>query len=341
MTKQEKIRKKYNSFLYNHLWLKYSLDYGTTFLMSILSALLFSFGVVCFMKPGIEGLPDFVSGGSSGLAQIISLIFELSGLTTKSSNLVFSVAYVCINAPLIILAFKGIGKKFATFTMINVLSVSIFTNLFTHPFFSNISTYISMNGGMLARALFAGLCTGLSSALAFKFETSAGGFDILSYYISLRKSKSTGQYIVATNGVIITSFYIISGCSGVSTIINGQTIDSWTMSIGGILFSVIYLVECMIIIDLINVRNKKVQIQIVTSNPELPRLLLANIPHGSTIVKGVGSYSGQEKTIIYLVVSNGELRSTLRYIKELDPNSFVNVTSLMQVYGRFYIKPIK
>ncbi len=342
MNKQEKAKKKINSYLYNHIWIKYVIDYGIAFLMSVLSALIFSFGVVCFMKPGVDGISDFVSGGSSGLAQVIALIFEMCGINYEpNSNLIFSIAYVSINAPLIVLAFKGIGKRFAIFTIINVGFVFLFTNIFTYDFFKEISRFINANGGLLARALFAGLCTGLSSAIAYKFETSAGGFDIIAYYVSLRKSKNAGPYGMVINGVIIIAFYLLTAIRGVPVTYGGTDYSSWTVAACGILFSIIYLVETMVIIDLINIRNKKVQVQIITENSDLPKLLLANIPHGATIVKGTGAYSGNERLIVYLVISTSELKSVIHFIKEIDPQSFVNVTSLQQVVGRFYMKPVK
>ena len=348
MSNKKTLKRKINSFLYDHIWLKYLIEYGVAFIMSVISAAIFAFGIVCFMRPGLEleGITDLVSGGSSGLAQTVALALEMCGvqLNGGSSNLLFSICYLAINIPLIVLAFIGIGKRFAIFTIVNVGSVFIFSNIFPYipgDFCGEVSRFINANGGLLARALFAGLCTGLSSAIAFKFDTSAGGFDIVSYYISLRKSTQTGPYIAAINGFIIATFYLLTGFRGISIPIAGNSYSSWTGAICCVLFSLIYLVETMIIVDLINVRNKKVSVQINTENEDLPRLLLANIPHGATVVKAKGAYSGKDRLLIYITVSSYELKSTISFIKEIDPESFVNVTSLQQVVGRFYIKPIK
>lgn len=334
----KKLKRRINSYLYDHIWLKYTIDYGRAFIMSVISALIFAFGVVCFLNPD-KSVTEFelVSGGSSGLAQTLAYALNMMGIRFEGNqNLIFSLFYIAINIPLNILAFKGVGKRFAIFTMVNVVTVFGATNLFSgQEFFIQISRFISTSGGgVLARALFAGLCTGLSSAIAFKFETSAGGFDIVSYYISIKKSHSTGIYGAIINATIISTFYLLHG-------IGGNTIESWTQSVSGILFSVIYLVETMIIIDLINVRNKKVQIQIITENAELPRLLIANVPHGATVVKAQGAFSGGDRLIVYSVVSTSEVKSVINFVKEIDPSSFVNVTSLQQVYGRFYMRPIK
>lgn len=344
MNKKKTFKRKVNSFLYAHLWLKYTLEYGIAFILSVLSAAIFAFGIVCFMKPGLDGIPDLVSGGSSGLAQTIALALEMCGVhlsAEKSANLLFSICYIAINIPLIILAFIGIGKRFAIFTIVNVLSVFAFSNVMQGDFFEQVARFINSNGGLLARALFAGLCTGLSSAIAFKIDSSAGGFDIVSYYISLRKGNSTGPYIAMINGAIIATFYLLTGFKGNPIVLVSGEFTSWVGAICGVLFSLIYLIETMTIVDLINVRNKKVSVQINTENPDLPRLLLANIPHGATVVKATGAYSGKDRILVYLVISTYELKNVIEFIKEIDPESFVNVTSLQQVVGRFYIKPVK
>lgn len=349
MGKRKTFKQKYTSFMYEHLWLKYIVDYGVAFVLSVVSAAVFAFGIVCFMRPGLDGIPDLVSGGSSGLAQTIALVLEMMGVNIeKHRNLLFSLAYIVINIPLIVLAFVGIGKRFAIFTIVNVAFVFLFSNIFESgggsamgKFFDDVAVFINNNGGLLARALFAGLCTGLSSGIAFKIDSSAGGFDIVSYYISLRKGSSTGPYIALINGIIIGSFYLLTGLRGGEILLGGTLFSSWVGAVSCVFFSIIYLVETMLIVDLINVRNKKVQVQINTANEDLPRLLIANVPHGATVVKAKGAYSGNDRILVYLIISTYELKQVIDLIKEIDPESFVNVTSLQQVVGRFYMKPVK
>ena len=97
----------------------------------------------------------------------------------------------------------------------------------------------------------------------------------------------------------------------------------------------------MILIDIINVRNKKVQLQIITSNQELPRYLLASVPHGATVVKAKGAFSGEDRLMIYMVISSLEMKGVIKSIREIDPKSFINVTPLNQVYGHFYSRPVR
>lgn len=337
MKKIEKLQKRTNSFLYNHLWLKFIVDYGFALIATLFSAAIFALCINVFLDPAVlggecEGIQTLVSGGSSGAAQVLNLLFTVNGITIPNNpSLLFSIFYLLINLPLIYIAFRYVGKRFAIFTVINVGAVFLMTNAMHGQFFVEIALFVNNHGGMLARALFAGMCTGLSSAIAYKIDASAGGFDIISYYFSERKSTLAGKYGVIINATIISAF----------TIITAVTTSKWGESLGLIFFSAVYLLTVMLVIDVINVRNKKAQIQIITRKKDLAKLLLANIPHGATVVNARGAFSDNERYIIYMVVSTTEIKRAVKVVRELDPESFVNVTSLHQVYGHFYMKPIK
>ena len=331
MTKREKFEKKFNSLQYNHIWLKYLLDYGFAFIMSVISAAVFAFGVNAFLDPIILNQP-MVSGGASGLAQVFKLVFELCGANEKIVRNVFSIAYALINVPIAIIAFKGIGKRFAIFTVVNVVFVSLFTTLFKDlEFFNTLATAVNNDAGLLARALFAGLCTGISSAISFKVESSAGGVDVISYFLSLKKNSSTGPYIALINAAIYITF----------TILNAFYTHSFAIAVEFLFYSIVYMFTVVLLVDLINVRNRKSQIEIITTNKELPSQLMACIPHGATVLTGKGVYSGKEKIVIHMVVSINEVKKVVKIVNEVDPEAFVNVASLQQVYGRFHMKTVK
>ena len=95
------------------------------------------------------------------------------------------------------------------------------------------------------------------------------------------------------------------------------------------------------VIDVINLRNKKVKVEVVSELPDLGKIIIANLPHGATLVKGQGAFTGNEKYIITIVVSSYEVKQAIRVIREADPKAFVSVIELNQVYGRFYLPPIR
>ncbi len=97
----------------------------------------------------------------------------------------------------------------------------------------------------------------------------------------------------------------------------------------------------MLVVDFVNIRNKKVQIQIITSIKDISSVLIANFPHSTTTLSGVGGYSHTEKTVVYMVVSSNEVKRVIDLVRKVDQHAFVTVTSLIQAYGNFFIKPVE
>jgi uncharacterized membrane-anchored protein YitT (DUF2179 family) len=349
--KFEEIKEREKNWMYDHPVAKVSLDYLWTFFVSTLSALSFAFGFNAFMDLGqnvtVAGEPaaKLVAGGVSGISQVLTLIFELCGWTGIDEHLAYSIMYFVINIPLIILAWVGIGKRFTVFTLINVVEVSVFIKLITVttiPPLQEVALFVNNNGALLARALFAGVCTGLSSALAFKVDISAGGIDILAYYIALKKNTLVGKYSVLLNSVTVVCFAILSAAYGDPA--NGKAAWDATYSadcFSRVFYSGLYMLVGMFVVDTINVRNKKMKVEVVSNNKELGSLLISSIPHGATMVTGTGVYTGKERYIFTMVVSSYEVSELLKIIRKADPSAFVQVIQLSQVMGRFYMKPVK
>ncbi|MBP5091123.1 MAG: YitT family protein, partial [Bacilli bacterium] len=334
---------RYRSWGYQHLVLKRILEYGWLLLVSTAAAFVFSFSFRVFLQPNVYSLGEaanglseaqiIISGGVSGVSQNIELLLHLicrqfgddgmAFFNAVKSNL-YSILYFVLNIPLFIIAWRGIGKRFAVFTIINVLEVSILTRVFAAwDFPYRLYEFIfEHGGGFFGRAFFAGVLTGLASAMAFKFDFSNGGIDIVAYYFALRKNTSVGKYATGINVITIVFYTLLSGA------IHDWESAQVTSIIGGVMFSVVYLFVAAFVIDFINVRNKKVEIKIVTSMPELSKILLLNIPHGQTLVDAVGAFSGAKRTIITMVISSFEVNSVVKLVQLEDPNAFVQVVPL-------------
>src|SRR5574344_460681 len=300
----DEIKSKEKNWMLDHPVVHGVLSNAWIFLVCTLSAFVFGFGFNAFMDPGASLIDHtnndsplillkLVAGGVSGVSQVLVNIIELCGVKTTEQGGVFdehlciSILYFVINIPLLILAWVGIGKKFAIYTAINVAEVSLFVAVLkvdAVPFVDYMAVFVNANGGLLARALFAGVLTGLSSALAFKVDISAGGIDILAYYIALKKNTLVGKYSVMLNSVTVVLFAIFSAAYGSpnsNPVIAGwdstYTADCFTRTF----YSALYMLVGMFVVDTINVRNKKMKVEVVTSNADLGNLLIAVMPHGA------------------------------------------------------------
>lgn len=343
-------RSKINAYLDKHPKTKIFTEYFNSILVTLLAALLFALTFKVFQSPTKpETALPLISGGSSGIARIIALVFNMSTGTTENMTLVYSIAYAIVNIPIIILAFRKVSFRFALFTTINVVATSLLTNFVKFGFIDELAEQIAcvvevkdgtiIQAGLLTRAILAGIFSGVASSFSFACGGSSGGVDTIGYYYSMRKSSNIGHYTIVINSVIFTVFVVLNGFSQVQLGMNGS--EAIANSIIILLFVTIFSFVSATVIDLITRTNKKEQIQIITKVESLSKLLLANIPHGATIVRSKGAFTGEDRIIIYAIVSTYETPRVIKLVRDADPNSFINVISVKQVYGNFRKPKIK
>ncbi|MDD5884459.1 MAG: YitT family protein [Erysipelotrichaceae bacterium] len=331
-------KERVQNWLYDHLPIKHAIQYVGLFILSSVSAFLFAFGFNTFVDLNSIGDGKIVAGGVSGISQTLTLFLEVCGLEIKDENLLISILYFVLNVPVIVLAWVGIGKKYTIFTLVNVVEVSLFVRLLNASnveLVGDVAEWVSKNAGFLARAIFGGVTTGMSSALALKGDFSAGGVDIIAHYLSLKKRTSVGKYSVMINITTMVLFTILSCCK------SNWAEDAVAEFIAHAFFSTVYLFVAGLVIDRIHTRNKKCKVEVVTNNEALGQFIITNLPHSATMTKGIGVYTGTERYIFTIVISSYEVNEAMRLIKEEDPNAFIQVTPLERVEGRFYTRPIQ
>ena len=336
MKKLDRIKRKFNNFMYDHIHVRDGLNISRGVVIAAFSAFLYAFGFYCFISPyavdhsTIAG-SSITTGGVGGITQVISLMLTLGKVDIDIYTLQ-SIGYFVLNIPIFIFSFFKIGKKFTILTTLNVGLSSLFIQVLKN---AELAQLIAKNlqDEHLARVLFSGVCVGTASATAFRGEISCGGIDVLSYYFSLRKSTSVGKYATAINSAIVISYSLLT-----IAVNNGQLIE---IALLNMMYSVVYLFVTMLVVDFINTRNKKVQIEIITTFEEISSVLIANFPHSTTTVKAKGGYSHSDRTMVYMVVSSNEVKKVISLVRKVDPHSFVTVTALIQAYGNFYIKQVE
>ena len=80
--------------------------------------------------------------------------------------------------------------------------------------------------------------------------------------------------------------------------------------------------------------NSAKSIRIISDKAyEIGQELLEKLDIGVTYLKGVGAYSGAEKTLIYCVVSRLEMAKMKEIIKNIDPRAFISVVDVHEAYG--------
>ncbi len=338
MNKIQRFKRKVNNFMFDHIYVREGLSITRCVIVAVLTALLYAFGFYCFIAPAVVNHVSLdgsaiTTGGVGGISQVIWMIFTLAGAKLDIYTLQ-SIFYFALNIPILIFAFFKIGKRFALLTLLNVGLSSLFIQLFKNvQLAQDVAKLLADEHQHVARVLFAAVSIALASSIAFRNDISCGGIDVISYYFALRKSTSVGKYATMLNSIILMSYTALTIAYN-----QGQYLS---LAFVNLLFSFLYLFATMLVVDFVNIRNKKVQIQIITSFEDISSVLIANFPHSTTTVDGKGGYSHTEKYVVYMVVSSSEVKKVVSLVRKVDQHAFVTVTSLIQAYGNFFIKPVE
>ena len=195
-------------------------------------------------------------------------------------------------------------------------------------------TTIFQINDLFARSICAGVLNGVAISIAVECNHSTGGTDILSLYVGLKKGKEIGVYVFIINFSIVLIYTILSS---ISTPSSAAVPGAATMA----LFTLIFFFTSSVVIDKLSTRNKKVQLQIVTKEPRLAKVLIQNFPHGCTVVDAKGAFLDEDKKMIFTVISSFELKKAQMIIYKVDPNAFITVNNAYKVYGKFFLRPMK
>lgn len=309
--------------------LKNTIETIAIFIVSCISSLLAAYIFRSFIVPAGDPAPTpLITGGVSGISQIFNRLFDLLHLLDQVENRTLqAIFYFVFNIPIFILAFAKIGKRFAIFSFINVITTSLFIEIIPHEW----TQLVTISEELLSRAIIAGFIQGVASSLTYLMDISSGGMDVITVYFANVKSTSVGKYAFTINVMIYIVF----------TLLYLMNTDSTTGALNAVVFSVVYSFTTSRVVDAINIRNKKTQLQIITSRTDLPKILMEKFLHGCTVVQAKGGYTNSVKYIVYMVVSSREVPSVVSHIRTVDPESFIDESPSHQVYGKFFIKPIK
>ena len=133
---------------------------------------------------------NLYTGGLTGIAQlIIEFLSAGLGIELSLGTLVF-----VFNIPILYLAWRSIGKRFAVLSMVAVVIQSVMLEMVPIGQFSE---------DILLNAVFGGVLVGAGIGMILKIGGSTGGMDIIFQYISMKYDGSFGKYSFSINAIII------------------------------------------------------------------------------------------------------------------------------------------
>ncbi|MBQ1871321.1 MAG: YitT family protein [Lachnospiraceae bacterium] len=272
----------------------------TRYAAAVISSIIFAININTFINAG-----NLFPGGFTGITLLIQkVVLKYWGIT-----LPFSVINYSLNAFPIILGFRKIGIKFTASSCVVVILTGFLTDIL--PVFT--VTY-----DVLLISIFGALINGLAVAISLNAGAGSGGTDFIAIYVGEKYDIDPWNYVLIFNATIL----VIAGA-----------LFGWDAA----LYSIIFQFISTQVVNTMHKKFKKMTMLVITNKPkEVYDSINKKTHHTATKFEGTGCYQGEDKSLVYSVVTSNEVRKMVDEIHETDPDAFVNVLKTEYIEGNFF-----
>lgn len=270
-----------------------------SYLLIALGMLIYAVAALGFLVPH-----KIVGGGATGISTVIYY------LTDKAIPV--GIGYGLINILLVGIALKVLGPKFGIKTVFAIIIGSTFLSIL-QPLIPE--AFVS---DKFMSSVIAGMLTGIGIALALAEGGSTGGTDIVAMIVTKYKNVSPGKMIMYCDCLIIACSLFIN------------------FNIEGLMYGYVMMGVVSFTVDFVLTGKKQsAQLFIFTEKyDQVAERITQEVNHGVSVVDCKGWYTGQAKKMLIVVVRKNEAIDVLRIARQVDPNVFMTMNTVMGVFGK-------
>jgi uncharacterized membrane-anchored protein YitT (DUF2179 family) len=267
----------------------------------IVGALVQALSVVMFLAPA-----DLAPGGVSGLAFIFSRFSRTLPLHLSIGLLTF-----LLNVPLLLLGVRHLGGwRFLSRTIFTVVLYTAFT-----AFLETRGSW-KVTDDVILNTLFGAVVGGVGAGLVFRTRATTGGTDVLALLLVRWRGVPLGQSYLFTDIVVIA----LAGLS-----------FGWDKALYALIAVYITGVAAETMAEGVNV--SRTALIISNQHQTVCDAVLTQLGRGLTWWKATGGYTGNERPILFVVISRAETALLKAIVAQADPQAFVVIGQAQEVYG--------
>ena len=282
-----------------------------------LGMLLYIVGWSVFLVPN-----QLVGGGVSGLASVVQ--YATNGAVKMGYT------YFVVNVVLLIIAMFILGNKFGFKTIYAIVIASVGLNVFQEIIPADICQTLAVENGKLMSSIMGGLMAGVGIGLCMSQGGSTGGTDIIALIVNKYRNVSPGKMILAMDVVIILSSLLVPIQDADGSIM--QFNDKITTCVYGF---ILIVVNGTVLDMVIAGTRQSVQLFILSKkHKEIADAITNDLHRGVTVLNGMGWYTKEPTEVLMVLTRKYDLNVLLRYIKNIDPEAFLSVSTVTGVYGK-------
>ena len=255
---------------------------------------------------------NLYTGGLMGVCQLMRTLAQTYLGISFGAYDVAGILYFILNVPILLLAYKTLGRPFVVKTLICTASYSFFYSIIPIPATPIVDDY-------LTACLLGGILAGVGSGIVLTCGGSGGGLDVLGLIMSKRDSAFTvGKFALGFNALLYTAILIL--------------FDPEVA-----IYSVIYNFANSMILDRMHQQNVTVQALIFTREDEsvLADFIIKQLGRSVTYWDGVGAYTKDDVRVLCVCLSKYEIEELLHMVHSVDPHAFLTVQEGVRVFGNF------
>ena len=262
-------------------------------LLITVGAIIAAAGLKLFLVPN-----NIIDGGVVGLS--------IMGATITSMS--FSTIMVLLSLPFIVYGWKRLGKAFALYTLYAVIALSVASNF--------IGEYPPLTTDSFLAAIFGGIIDGIGVGIIIRYGGSLDGTEIIAIDVDKRTVFSTGEILMFIN------LFILSGAG----LLFGYDKAMYSL--------VAYFVISKMIDVVVKGFNEAYSVMIITNEVEaIKTMLVEDMNRGVTVLHAEGGYSGEDKKVLYCIVSRLEIDKIKEAVQDIDNRAFITVTPVNDIVG--------
>ena len=289
---------------------------GTIFkeyLLITLGLTLYALGWALFLTPN-----SMLGGGVTGFSALLQYV----------TGIPLSVTYFVMNILLLAIGTKILGTGFGAKTIYAIIMTSVMLELTQTYIPKEFTTYFADQGEIVC-ALLGGIMAGVGIGISMSQGGSTGGTDIIALIWCKFKPASPGKIILIIDVVIILSSLLLP-------IKADGAMLAPAPKIALVIFGLMQVAVCGFAIDMyISGAKQSVQVFIFTKKVnEMADAIAFDMKRGVTVLPAKGWYSKEDKEVIMVVTRKSDLNLLLRYVKTIDSEAFMSISTVMGVYGQ-------
>lgn len=280
-----------------------------------LGVMSYALGWTIFLLPN-----NLIGGGVSGFA---SILFYATGLP-------MGITYFILNVLLLIIGTKILGTGFGGKTIYAIVMTSIMLSVMPKIIPADFIHEFALSNGKLICTFLGGIIAGFGIGLSISQGGSTGGTDIVALVWCHFYPASPGRVILIIDVAIIMSSLLFPSYTEAGALL------PFTDKLAVVVYGLIQVTVSGYAIDLyLSGSKQSVQAFIFTKKVnEMADAIAFDMKRGVTVLPAKGWYSKEEKQVLMVVTRKTDLNLLLRYVKTIDPDAFLSVSSVMGVYGQ-------